>query len=409
MKAESQYLRTPGVRDSLCQPRQVTFMSTKVPKFAGITIWEQYRQVFDAIVLSKGWDDATAAWISSRTQPQEPGRGEAQIIASRDGAMVWPTAQPTPMSQMVLRQPETVGVSTVLVEATPERSDRILSSVSDSVMMMAEEFQPDDGSRTESGFLQEAGGVLHVCTDFCWGGGGVVAAAATSPVLFAEDITEGVMLQTVAGAASLADFAEVVAADATSLADAAMVTMEVAVSADAWAASLADAGILFPADPAGVVDVGPVTMVVADLADAGILFPADHAGPVTMAVADLADAGITFPGDLAGPVTVGVVDLADAGILFPADPAGTVTVEVACLADAEEVTIGVTGLANAGMALPADPAGAVTVGVASLANAELVTTGVTNVVATPMNDSNSYGSHDGPVLTDMWCNRISKL
>ena len=52
MKAESRYLRTPGTRDPLRQPRQVTFTSTKVPKFAGVTSWEQYRQVFD---------DATAA------------------------------------------------------------------------------------------------------------------------------------------------------------------------------------------------------------------------------------------------------------------------------------------------------------------------------------------------------------
>ena len=35
--------------------------SNKVPKFAGVTSWEQYRQVFDAIVQSNGWDDATAA------------------------------------------------------------------------------------------------------------------------------------------------------------------------------------------------------------------------------------------------------------------------------------------------------------------------------------------------------------
>ena len=33
----------------------------KVPKFAGTTSREQYRQVFDAIVLSNGWDDATTA------------------------------------------------------------------------------------------------------------------------------------------------------------------------------------------------------------------------------------------------------------------------------------------------------------------------------------------------------------
>ena len=39
----------------------MTFTSTKVPKFAGVTSWEQYRQVFDAIVQSNGWDDATAA------------------------------------------------------------------------------------------------------------------------------------------------------------------------------------------------------------------------------------------------------------------------------------------------------------------------------------------------------------
>ena len=60
-RTESRYLRTSGVRDSLRQPRQVTFTSTKVPKFAGVTSWDQYRQVFDAIVRSNGWDDATAA------------------------------------------------------------------------------------------------------------------------------------------------------------------------------------------------------------------------------------------------------------------------------------------------------------------------------------------------------------
>ena len=42
-------------------PRQAAFTTTKVPRFAGTTSWEQYRQVFDAIVLSNGWDDATAA------------------------------------------------------------------------------------------------------------------------------------------------------------------------------------------------------------------------------------------------------------------------------------------------------------------------------------------------------------
>ena len=59
MRAESRRLRTPGGRDSPNQPRQVT--STKEPKFAGVISWEQYRQVFDVIVQSNGWDDATAA------------------------------------------------------------------------------------------------------------------------------------------------------------------------------------------------------------------------------------------------------------------------------------------------------------------------------------------------------------
>ena len=51
----------PGVPNVVPAPRHVTFTSTKVPRFAGTTSWEQYRQVFDAIVLSNGWDDVTAA------------------------------------------------------------------------------------------------------------------------------------------------------------------------------------------------------------------------------------------------------------------------------------------------------------------------------------------------------------
>ena len=37
------------------------FTSTKVPRFTGTISWEQYRQAFDAIAISNGWDDATAA------------------------------------------------------------------------------------------------------------------------------------------------------------------------------------------------------------------------------------------------------------------------------------------------------------------------------------------------------------
>ena len=61
IRAESRQLRTPGVPPVVPTPRQVAFTTTKVPRLAGTTSWEHYRQVFDAIVLSNGWDDATAA------------------------------------------------------------------------------------------------------------------------------------------------------------------------------------------------------------------------------------------------------------------------------------------------------------------------------------------------------------
>ena len=61
IRAGSRQLRTPGVPPVVHTPRQVAFTTTKVPRFGGTTSWEHYRQVFDAIVLSNGWDDATAA------------------------------------------------------------------------------------------------------------------------------------------------------------------------------------------------------------------------------------------------------------------------------------------------------------------------------------------------------------
>ena len=36
-------------------------MSTSVPMYAGRSSWDQYRQVFEAIVCSNGWDGVTAA------------------------------------------------------------------------------------------------------------------------------------------------------------------------------------------------------------------------------------------------------------------------------------------------------------------------------------------------------------
>ena len=61
LRAENRLLRTPGVPQVVRAPRQAAFTTTKVPRFGGTTSWEQYRQVFDAIVRSNGWDTDTAA------------------------------------------------------------------------------------------------------------------------------------------------------------------------------------------------------------------------------------------------------------------------------------------------------------------------------------------------------------
>ena len=60
-RAENRLLRTPAVPQVVRAPRQVALTTTKVPRFDGTTSWEQYRQVFDAIVRSNGWDNDTAA------------------------------------------------------------------------------------------------------------------------------------------------------------------------------------------------------------------------------------------------------------------------------------------------------------------------------------------------------------
>ena len=52
---------TLGRPTSPVRSKPVVFTSAKVPKFVGITSWEQNRQVFDTIAQSNGWDDATAA------------------------------------------------------------------------------------------------------------------------------------------------------------------------------------------------------------------------------------------------------------------------------------------------------------------------------------------------------------
>ena len=60
LRAENRLLRTPAVPQVVRAPRQAAFTTTNVPWFDG-TSWEQYRQMFDTIVRSNGWDNDTAA------------------------------------------------------------------------------------------------------------------------------------------------------------------------------------------------------------------------------------------------------------------------------------------------------------------------------------------------------------
>ena len=50
---------TPAV--TLRPQRRSGFTSTPIPKYSGKSNWEQYCEVFEAIVCSNGWDDVTAA------------------------------------------------------------------------------------------------------------------------------------------------------------------------------------------------------------------------------------------------------------------------------------------------------------------------------------------------------------
>ena len=61
LRAENRMLRTPGMPQVVRAPRQAAFTTTKVPRFDGMTSWEQYKQVFDAVVRSNDWDNDTAA------------------------------------------------------------------------------------------------------------------------------------------------------------------------------------------------------------------------------------------------------------------------------------------------------------------------------------------------------------
>ena len=61
LRDENRALRTPATSQVIQTPRRAALTTTKVPRFDGTTSWEQYHQVFEAIVRSNGWDNDTAA------------------------------------------------------------------------------------------------------------------------------------------------------------------------------------------------------------------------------------------------------------------------------------------------------------------------------------------------------------
>ena len=60
-KAESRYFRAKRLENPVVAPNRPRFTSTPVPRYAGGSNWDQYREVFEAIVCSNGWDEMTAA------------------------------------------------------------------------------------------------------------------------------------------------------------------------------------------------------------------------------------------------------------------------------------------------------------------------------------------------------------
>ena len=60
-KAESRYLRANRSATPVGTLNRPRFTSTPVPRYAGGSNWDQYREVFEAIVCSNRWDEVTAS------------------------------------------------------------------------------------------------------------------------------------------------------------------------------------------------------------------------------------------------------------------------------------------------------------------------------------------------------------
>ena len=56
-KAESRYLRARPVDSPVVATNRSQFTTTPVPRYDGVSDWDQYREVFEAIVASNGRPD----------------------------------------------------------------------------------------------------------------------------------------------------------------------------------------------------------------------------------------------------------------------------------------------------------------------------------------------------------------
>ena len=62
LREENRVLKTPAASQVIQVHRRAALTTTKVPWFDGTTTsWEQYHQVFEAIVQSNGWDSIVHA------------------------------------------------------------------------------------------------------------------------------------------------------------------------------------------------------------------------------------------------------------------------------------------------------------------------------------------------------------
>ena len=86
LQKEPRYLRANQSANPVGTPNQPRFTSTPVPRYAGGSNWDQYREVFEAIVCSNGWDEVTAS---------------LQLVAHLDGEAL-NVALLVPVSQRIL-------------------------------------------------------------------------------------------------------------------------------------------------------------------------------------------------------------------------------------------------------------------------------------------------------------------